>query len=84
MANKYKWKGKERIHRIKAGARNAGFNTVVHHKDGNKANNARSNLRVMSRSAHTTIEKTKHKTHPRTQRKIRRTQRKIKSVWDLL
>jgi len=29
---------------------------VVHHKDGNKLNNKRSNLRTMSRSAHSKLE----------------------------
>ena len=29
-----------------------GFDTVVHHKDGNKRNNQTSNLEVMSRSEH--------------------------------
>lgn len=42
-------------HRRIAGVEKMGFNTVVHHIDGNKLNNNPSNLQVMSRSEHCKI-----------------------------
>lgn len=39
-------------HRIVAGAVDLGFQTIVHHKDGNKKNNNPENLEIMSRSDH--------------------------------
>lgn len=39
-------------HRIIAGAENMGRDIVVHHKDGDKANNAPDNLEVITRSEH--------------------------------
>lgn len=39
-------------HRKRSGAKND-YNTVVHHKDGNKQNNSRDNLQVESRGEHT-------------------------------
>lgn len=50
----------EYLHRAKTGA--DGYNTVVHHKDGDKHNNNKNNLKIMSRSEHTGIENTKLKT----------------------
>ena len=38
-----------------------GRGRVVHHKDGNKLNNRRSNLRVMSRSSHSKLHAKKRK-----------------------
>ncbi|MFE3845779.1 HNH endonuclease [Thermoplasmatota archaeon] len=34
---------------------------VVHHRDGNKLNNSRSNLQVMKRSSHSRLHATKRK-----------------------
>ena len=39
-------------HRLIAGCGNAGYNVIVHHKDGNKRNNDPANLEVMTRSEH--------------------------------
>ena len=38
-----------------------GRGRVVHHKDGNKLNNRRSNLQVMSRSSHSKLRAKKRK-----------------------
>ena len=47
-----KGKGTQKYkHRVKTGA--SGYNRVVDHKDGNKSNNSKSNLRVISRGANT-------------------------------
>lgn len=39
-------------HRIIANAIKSGFNTIVHHKDGDKYNNEIDNLEIMSRTEH--------------------------------
>jgi len=39
-------------HRLKANAKDKGYNTVVHHIDGNKLNNDPLNLCLMTRSEH--------------------------------
>lgn len=40
-------------HRVEAGATGKGYNTVVDHKDSNKSNNSRRNLKVTSRGRNT-------------------------------
>jgi hypothetical protein len=51
---KYIKTGDEYVHRIKKKLKK-GEKKVVHHKDGNKSNNAPSNLEVMSYSEHNKI-----------------------------
>ena len=46
---------KHDVHRLLAGATKCGFNMVVHHIDGDKANNDPSNLQIMTRSEHSRL-----------------------------
>jgi len=39
-------------HRLIAGCKDAGYNVIVHHKDGDKRNNDPSNLEIMTRIEH--------------------------------
>lgn len=57
-------KSKKLVHRAVAAKKvggKIGKGRVVHHKDGNKSNFRRSNLRVMSRSSHSRLHSKKRK-----------------------